>query len=157
FFDYIPMADGRLGIVLADVSGHGYGSALIMSSTRRLLRVLAETKTDLGSLLGLANRAIFEDTDGTRWVTLFFAILDHKARIAVHAADGHEGYLLTQGGAVKRMEGTGPPIGMLGTSAYSCGQPIELVPGDVIILVTDGFLEAQNPQGSWFGIEGVIG
>jgi sigma-B regulation protein RsbU (phosphoserine phosphatase) len=110
----------------------------------------------LSSLLALANQAIFEDTEGTRWVTLFFALLDPQARTIVHAAAGHEGYVLTHVGAVKRMEGTGPPIGMIGDSVYSCGQPVTLASGDVLILLTDGFLEAQAPAGNWFGIQRVL-
>src|SRR5262249_31931609 len=103
YYDYIPVVDGRWGIVLGDVCGHGYGSALIMSSTHRLLRVLAETNADIGSLLTLANRAIFEDTEGARWVTLFFALLDPRTRTIVHAGAGQEGYLLTHDGAVQRL------------------------------------------------------
>ena len=70
YFDYIPMADGRLGIVVGDVSSHGMGPALLMSETRACLRTLAQVHSDVGEILTRTNRVLAMDTADFHFVTL---------------------------------------------------------------------------------------
>src|SRR5438270_2942688 len=109
YFDYIPLPGGRLGVVVADVSGHGLGPALLMASTRAYLRALALTHRDLGETLALANGVLCRDTGDGRFVALLFASLDPGTRSFAYAAAGQPGYLLDASGAVTRLDATGPP------------------------------------------------
>ena len=151
YFDYVNMADGSLGIVIADVSSHGFASALIMVSTRRLLRTSAETQTDIGAILTAANRAIAEDTPLGRFVTLLFARIDLRTRTLSYAGAGHLGYVLDATGTVTILDSTSLPLGIDETTAVPNGDSITLAPGQILLLFTDGFPEAMSPQGELFG------
>src|SRR2546426_8505280 len=89
YFDYLSMADGSLGIVVADVTGHGVGPALLMAETRAYLRTLAMNAPDVGEILTLANQVLAEDVDFERFVTLILAKLDARARSLVYTSAGH--------------------------------------------------------------------
>ena len=129
FYDYIPMADGCLGIVVADVSSHGFGPALIMAGTRRLLRTLVETHSDIGEILSIANRAICEDTDHESFVTVFFARLDPRSRIVLYAGAGHCGFVIESAGTVQTLESTGLILGIEDDIVVETGPPVQLPRG----------------------------
>jgi sigma-B regulation protein RsbU (phosphoserine phosphatase) len=156
YFDYIPLPDDRLGIVVADVSGHGLGPALLMASTRAYLRALALTHRDLSEILALANGILCQDTGDGRFVALLFASLDPATRSFVYVGAGVEGYLLDASGAVTRLDATSLPLGIEPGVAFPCSPPRVLEPGQSVLLFTDGLLEAKSPDGSYFGIERVL-
>ena len=151
YFDYLATPDGSLGIVIADVSNHGFAPALIMSATRRLLRTLAERSNDPGEILTAANRAIAEDTRGEHFVTLFFARLDPRTHSLVYAGAGHEGYVLDDSDTVKKLDSTALPLGVEQDTVVPLGQSSILEPGQLLVLLTDGIAEAMAPDGSFFG------
>jgi serine phosphatase RsbU (regulator of sigma subunit) len=153
YFDYFSLPGDRLGIVVADVSGHGLGPALLMAATRAYLRALALTPRDLSETLALANGILCQDTGDGRFVALLFASLDPRTRSFIYVAAGQEGYLLDASGAVTRLDTTSPPLGVDPGLAFPCAPPQVLQPGQAVLVFTDGLLEAQSPDGSFFGIE----
>ncbi len=158
YFDYVPLADGSLGVVIGDVSGHGCGPALVMAATRAYLRALALTHSDIGEILVLLNRALHLDVAEDRFATLFLGRLDGRRRTFSYASAGHpSGYLLDAAGRVRRRLGsTGVPLAILPDEAYAATEPIPLAEGDLIVLVTDGILEAPCEDGIPFGPERVL-
>jgi sigma-B regulation protein RsbU (phosphoserine phosphatase) len=158
YFDYVPMQGGRLGLVIGDVSGHGLGPALLMAELRAYLRAFLLTRTDVGEILGLLNRALAEDAPEGQFATLLLARLDLASRSVVYASAGHTpGYLLGLDGAVKAvLPATGMPLAVVpeGDFAASSAQPLE--PGDCLLLLTDGIVEAHGPAGNLFGIDRVL-
>ena len=156
-FDYIPMSDGSLGIVVADVSNHGFGPALIMAETRRVLRTLAAIYSDLTTIMGAANQAIFEDTPSGIFVTVFFAQLDPTTRAVRYLGAGHEGHLLNTAGTLKRLESSSLPLGLIDKLEPNVPSSVQLEPGDLLVLLTDGFAEAMSPDHCLFGIDRVLG
>jgi sigma-B regulation protein RsbU (phosphoserine phosphatase) len=155
YFDFIPLRDGCVGIVIGDVCGHGFGSALLMASTRAYLRALARTYTDLSELLTVANRILAEDIGEDRFVTLSFAVLDPRKRSLVYASAGHPtGYVLDAAGGVKAwLESTSPPLGLLPDNDFPASGVLTLDPGDLVLFLTDGVTEAQAPDGTPFRCE----
>ena len=153
YFDYFPLPGNRLGIVVADVSGHGLGPALLMAATRAYLRALALTHRDLSETLALANGILCQDTGEGQFVALLFASLDPATRSFDYVTAGQEGYLLDACGAVTRLTSTSPPLGIDPGLAFPCAIPLVLEPGQAVLVFTDGLLEAQSPDGSYFGIE----
>src|SRR5207244_4491644 len=102
YFDYIPMRDGGLGVVIGDVSGHGFGPALLMAELRAYLRAFLLTRTDVGEIVGLLNRALADDAPEGHFATLLLARLDPSSRSLVYASAGHlPGYLFSPAGEVK--------------------------------------------------------
>jgi DNA-binding NarL/FixJ family response regulator len=157
FFDFLPMAEGRLGVVLADVAGHGFGPALIMAGTRRALRVLARANLDPGAVLTTLNETVCEDTTQERFVTLFLGCLNPADPSLVYAGAGHEAHLFDAQGRVTRLESTGLPLGFAEGSVYACAGPFPLEPGQLLLLLSDGFQEAYAASdGPVFGLPAAL-
>jgi sigma-B regulation protein RsbU (phosphoserine phosphatase) len=158
YFDFIPLPDGSLGIAVGDVSGHGFGPALLMSATHAYLRALARTHADVSAILTQLNRLLAEDTGGEHFVTLLLARLDPRARTLTYASAGHPtGYVVGPGGAVRRrLESTGIPLGVLADADFPAGDAVTLEPGDAALFLTDGLLEARSPDGGDFTAQAVL-
>lgn len=153
YFDYIVMSDGTLGIVIGDVTSHGLGPALLMADTRACLRAFATASADPGEILTRANRILAEDTGDGRFITLFFARLDVHKRTFVYASAGHEGYLLDQDGRRTALESTSCPLGVSYDAVVPCSPTIALEPGNILLLMTDGIVEAESPDEGFFGAQ----
>jgi len=155
YFDYIPFLSGSLGVVLGDVAGHGFGAALLMAETRAYLRALALTTDDVGRILTLTNRFLSEDSD-EQFVTLFFASVDPRTSSVVYASAGHEAYMIEPAGTVRKLLSTSIPLGIDKDLVVPCAPLIHLDAGQVVTLFTDGLIEASSPQGTLFGIDGIL-
>jgi sigma-B regulation protein RsbU (phosphoserine phosphatase) len=158
YFDYLPMRDGLVGFVVADVSGHGIGPAIFMAATQAYLRSLVVVHTELDEILKHANAILCREMKGDHFVTLLLAKLDPETRSLVYASAGHPtGYIIGSTGEVKaHLESTGLPLGILPDAIFSVRCPLALEPGDVVLLLTDGLLEARSAEDSLFGTERAI-
>ena len=155
YYDFMPMHGGSLGVVVGDVSGHGLGPAIIMAETRAHLRCLATFGGDLREILNSANRALYADLEDNRYVALLLCGIDVPSRRLSYANAGHvPGYLLDRNGDLKLvLESTGIPLGIIGSATYDSHLGIALEPGDLVVLLTDGITEAEDPSGDFFGAE----
>jgi serine phosphatase RsbU (regulator of sigma subunit) len=155
FFDYIPMLDGALGVVIGDVSGHGFGPALLMAETRAYLRALALTHRDVGEIVALVNQALIGDLVEDRFATLLLARLDRRQRSFLYTSAGHPtGFIFDSSGTVKTpLKSTGIPLGILPEGVFTAAPPIELQPGELIFLLTDGIVEACSAGQVLFGLD----
>jgi serine phosphatase RsbU (regulator of sigma subunit) len=153
YFDFVPMLKERVGVVIGDVSGHGFGPALLMASTRAYLRAFAQTQSGVGSLLSLLNRVLILDMEADRFVTLILVRLDPRKRSLVYASAGHPtGYVLNAAGHVRLcLPSTGLPLGIGTDESFSASRVGPLQPGELVILLSDGVLEATAPDGTAFG------
>lgn len=152
YFDFIPMLDGCLGVVLGDVSSHGMGPALLMSETRACLRTLAEIHDDVGKILTHANRLLAADASNQHFVTLAMVRLDPRDRSMVYASAGQRGYLLHSGLDVTVLDSTSLPLGVRAETVVPAAASIALQPGDLLTFFTDGVVEAESPGRVRFGV-----
>ena len=152
YFDYIPMLDGCLGVVVGDVSSHGMGPALLMSETRACLRTLAQASGDVGEILTRANRVLAADTSDFHFVTLAMARLDPRTKSLVYASAGQRGYLLHAGVDVTILDSTSLPLGVRADTLVPAAGPITLRPGELFTFFTDGVVEAESPGRVRFGV-----
>jgi serine phosphatase RsbU (regulator of sigma subunit) len=145
-------------IVVGDVSGHGIGPALLMASARSILRSIARTTGDVSEMLTLANRFLREDKQPDSFVTLFLGRLDPHSRRFSYASAGHPtAYVFDAAGKVKgRLESTAPPLGIMPNAVFPAGESLTLESGDLMILFTDGVLEAAAPDDTLFGESRVL-
>jgi len=152
-FDYIPMAGATLGIVIGDVTGHGYGPALLMVALRNHLRALIRHHDALDEILGDANRLLSEEMEEEYFITLLMGRLDPQTRTFDYINAGHpSGYLFDASGEHKAsLNSTTIPLGVLHDLNFPPAQSVALEPGDMLVLVTDGVLEAQRADGAQFG------
>lgn len=158
YFDYIPLRDGSLGLVIGDVSGHGLGPALLMAATRSYLRALALTYCDVGEILTLLNQALAADVADGRFVTLLLARLDPRRRSFVYCSAGHQpAFLLDPAGDVRAELGsTDVPLGVMCDGAFSASAPYTLEPGELVVMLTDGIVEASGRNGEPFGTDRML-
>ena len=148
YFDFIPMLDGRLGVVLGDVSSHGMGPALLMSETRAYLRTLAQIHGDVGEILTRANRLLAADASDFHFVTLAMARLDPQDRSMVYASAGQRGYLLRSGIETMILDSTSLPLGVRDDTVVPAAAPIALTPGDLLTFSPTAWPRPNRPAGS---------
>lgn len=158
YFDFIPQPDGCLCIAIGDVSGHGFGSALVMAETRAYVRSYATLESDPGAILSRVNHALFPDLEGGQYVTLLLARLDPRSRSVEYAGAGHiPCYLLRASGEIGHvMESTGPPSGLFAGSLFRSSPAVPLDYEETLVLLTDGVTEAANGDQAQFGAEGAL-
>lgn len=151
FFDYFPMCDGSLAVVVGDVCGHGIGPALLTAETRAYLRALTRANADIGQVATLVNRLLWDDVSGGRFLTLFFGRLDPIERTLTYASAGHPGYLVHSSGRITPLKSHTAPLGMFENLLVPASAPIELLPDDVLFVATDGLFDAQAADGTLLG------
>jgi sigma-B regulation protein RsbU (phosphoserine phosphatase) len=154
-YDYLRLSHGRVGLVVGDVSGHGIGPALFMAAVHSRLRVLAECHLEIADILAQANAHLVEESEPGMFVTVFFGCLNPRDRAFSYASAGHPtGYVLDASGNVKaELKSTAPPVAIDAESQFPVVGPIQLQLGDLVLLLTDGVLEAVARTGGFFGIE----
>lgn len=159
FYDFISLPDECLGIVVADVCDKGAGAALYMALSWTLIRTYAmEFPAQPESVLSAVNRRIIKDTNANHFVTVFYGILDLITGTLVYCNAGHwEPYLIRADDRedVRRLILTGVPVGIFEDETWEQGF-IQLAPGDVVVLFTDGITEAQNAQGEFLGMDRLL-
>ena len=154
-FDYFRMPDDSLAIVIGDVTGHGFGPALIMASVHTLIRSLSQRYCDVSDILHHANHFLCEETADHFFATVFFARVDTETRRLEYASAGHPpAYVFDRNGEIKtRLASTGIPLGIYPDDTTPMGCGLTLEEGDVVLMLTDGAIEVQSLDGDIFGVE----
>ena len=155
YFDFLALPGGSLGLVIGDVSGHGFDSAILMAQTRALVRAAARDEADPGRILSMVNALLVPDLDESRFVSMIVVALNPRARSIRYANAGHEsGYVLDGAGKVKmQLTSTGVVLGLFEDAVFRSEQGPDLQCGDVLALFTDGVTEAEAPDGAMCGAE----
>jgi len=152
WYDFIPLDNGRLGLVLADVSGKGMAAALLMSATRGMLRSLAEASCTPGEVLAKLNRLLVEDFPAGRFVTMVYAVLDPAKRTLTFANAGHlRPLLITSEGSRFLDNEKGLPLG-IGFGDFSEVE-VPFPQGSRIVFYSDGITEAVNGEEEEYGLQ----
>jgi sigma-B regulation protein RsbU (phosphoserine phosphatase) len=151
WYDFIPMDEGRWGLVLADVSGKGTAAALLMSATRGILRSLAGAACTPGEVLTKLNRLLVEDFPAGRFVTMVYGVLDPAKRTLTLANAGHLRPLLITGNSAQFLDvEQGIPLG-LGSGQFS-EVGVNLPLGSRLLFYSDGITEAENETDEEYGL-----
>jgi sigma-B regulation protein RsbU (phosphoserine phosphatase) len=158
FFDFIPLGEGRLGIVVGDVSGHGAPAAIFMALTYSLLRAEAVRSASPAEALRSVNHHLLAMNESSMFVTVLYGILDTGTREFRFARAGHDLPLVmdARGAALALSLGDGQLLGVLPAPDLD-EQTVVLPPGGLLMLYTDGVTEAVDAARSQFGVEGIVG
>lgn len=153
FYDFLALADGRVGLVLGDVTDKGIPAALVMATTRSMLRaVAAQPKVTSGEVLAQVNDLLCPDLPSGMFVTCFYAILDPATGSVTYANAGQDPpYVRRPDGSVGELYATGMPLGLLPGSRYEEGAATVAL-GDELLFFSDGLVEAHNPAREMFGL-----
>lgn len=149
FYDFIDL-DGNLGVAVGDVVGKGVAASLLMASVRASLRAYAQDVYDLDAIMGRVNHALSRDTLDNEFSTLWYGVLDPKSLRLTYCNGGHEPPLLIRDGRLHYLATGGMLLGIDETQTYDKGL-FDLKPGDMILLYSDGLVDARNDHEERFG------
>ncbi len=163
YYDFIELADGQIGVALADVSGKGVAAALIMSVVQASLRIISsEGDVPPPRLVARMNAFVYQSTPASKYATFFYAQLDQQCRQLRYVNAGHNAPYVFRAGRrsasdaassdIEQLSVGGTVVGMFPDMGYE-EATVELYPGDVVLAFTDGVPEAHNPESEEFGEE----
>jgi PAS domain S-box-containing protein len=163
FYDFLELEDGRLGLVVGDVTDKGVPAALVMATTRTMLRAAAQRLFSPGEVLRRANDALVTDIPPNMFITCLYAILEPTSGRIVYSNAGHDlPYRRRVGrseGAAEELRATGMPLGLMPEMSYE-EKEIVLEAGESVLFYSDGLVEAHDPQREMFGfprLQGLVG
>src|SRR5579871_4355659 len=146
YYDFLAYPDGRVAIIVADVSGKGMPAALLMSSLQARVQVLFDDPTELAALVTRLNRIIVANSPANRFISFFIGVLDPKTNQITYVNAGHNPPVLVHNdGTVEKLEGGGLLLGILAVAQYE-QRVSRFEPGDVVVLFSDGVTEACRPD-----------
>jgi len=156
-YEFMPLPEDRLALVVGDASGKGLAAALMIASVQSSLRTAALfTRNDLAALLKVVNQQAYTSSPMDRYATLFYGIVDGAARTLRYVNAGHNPpVVFRRNGSIHWLETGGPPVGMFPDSNYE-ESVVQLDPGDLVIAYTDGIIEAASPSGEEWGVQGLL-
>jgi serine phosphatase RsbU (regulator of sigma subunit) len=151
FYDFLSLEDGRLGLIVGDVSGKGVPAAIVMAITRTMLQAAYRMGSAApGEILEQVNNILYKDIPPNMFVTCLGALLDRRSGRLQYANAGHDLPYLRHAEGVSELRATGMPLGLMPGMSYE-QKEITLKPGDSVLLYSDGLVEAHGPQRQMFG------
>jgi serine phosphatase RsbU (regulator of sigma subunit) len=151
FYDFLLLNDGRLGLVIGDVSGKGVPAALVMASTCTMLRAVAQGNPAPGEVLARVNELLHSTIPAGLFVTCFYGVLDPGTGCIRYANAGHDWPFRRSEGGIAELKATGMPLGLLPGTRYD-EHEATVEPGDSVLFYSDGVVEAHNPAHAMFGL-----
>ncbi|MEM8994965.1 MAG: SpoIIE family protein phosphatase [Acidobacteriota bacterium] len=155
YFDFIPKDDGRLAMVVADVSGKGVGAALLMAVLQASVRALMESASGPAELVRRLNRVLVENSPDNKFATVFYAELDPVEHKLHYVSGGHNPSILVTGGETRELSSTGPIVGLVPGATFRC-ETVDLEPDSTLLIYTDGVTELENDDGEELGLEPLL-
>lgn len=153
YYDYFPVGEGRLGLVIADVSGKGVPAALLVSTVQGTLRAFSDGRLSPTEIIAQVNRAVVRNTAGGKFVTLFYGEADPSTGQLRYVNAGHNYPLLRRAdGRLETLQTGGVPLGLFESMPYAEGT-IAFGPEDALLLFSDGITEAVDAFQQEYGDE----
>ena len=156
-YEFTPLADDSLALTVGDASGKGVAAALMIANVQSSLRTAAFfTGDDLATLLRIVNHQVYASSLAHRYATVFHGVFDRATRTLRYVNAGHNPPLVLRAdGSVHWLDPNGAPVGMFPDSNYQ-ENVVQLSAGDLVIAYSDGVIEATNPEGEEWGVEGLL-
>ena len=167
FYDFLKLDDEHLGLVVGDVTDKGVPAAIVMATTRTMLRASAQRLDSPGEVLKRVNDVIVRDIPPNMFITCLYAILNLKSGLLRYANAGHDlpyrrrrrRSSSSEAGGAEELRATGMPLGLLPGMSYE-EKEIVLGRGDSVLFYSDGLVEAHDPERKMFGfprLQGLVG
>jgi sigma-B regulation protein RsbU (phosphoserine phosphatase) len=156
-YNFIPLINDRLAMVVGDASGKGLAAALMIANVQSSIRTAASfTGDDLAALLRTVNQQTYVSLAQGSYATLFYGIFDGSARTLRYVNAGHNPpIVIRRDGSIHWLETGGAPVGLFADAEYREGM-VRLETGDLLVAFTDGLIEAANQDGEEWGVQGLL-
>jgi len=156
YYDFIKIVDHHWGLVMADIAGKGVSAGLLMSAFRTALLSEIRNNFSLSTVLAKVNDLMWETTPENRFITAFYGVFDEKHRMITYCNAGHDPPLLLRSdGTVEKLETGGMVLGVFPGRVYEEGH-VSLLPGDSLVLCTDGLTESPGPGNQQIGRDRIV-
>ncbi len=152
YYDFIRKDDGKLALVIADISGKGVGAALLMAVLQASLRALVNAVAEPAELIRQLNKVLVASSPHNKFATIFYAELNPATHVLEYVSGGHNPSLLAIGEEIRELGSSGPVVGIVPSATFRC-HSVELPPGATLVLYTDGVTELNDEAGEEFGTE----
>ncbi|HLX59428.1 MAG TPA: SpoIIE family protein phosphatase [Ktedonobacteraceae bacterium] len=150
FYDFLPLEDGCLGLVIGDATGKGVPAALVMTTTCTMLRAASQGTLSPGKVLAQVNDLLSANIPSGMFATCFYAILDPGSGRLRYANAGQDWPYRQHSGGIAELQATGMPLGMMPGTCYDEHEAM-LAPGESVFFFSDGLVEAHNQGREMFG------
>lgn len=150
-YDFTPVGDGKLAVMLGDVTGHGVGAALLTHSAQAGLQSYLELIEDVSEVVSRLNNRLVASVETGNFMSLLLAVVDGTGRTLHYVNAGHPEIIVVRDGAVQSHEKSGMVLGVVAETDYEVKGPLPLQPGDLIFLRTDGVEETLSPEREVYG------
>jgi serine phosphatase RsbU (regulator of sigma subunit)/predicted ester cyclase len=150
FYDFVELSSGRLGLIVGDATGHGMPAALVMATTRGMLRAVVQSLESPGEVLARVNEALVAEIPPHTFVTCLYGILDPESGLFVYANAGHNVPCRRHNDQADELKARGMPLGLMPGTGYEEKEAV-LESGDSVLFYSDGLVEAHDPKGEMFG------
>jgi len=150
FYDFVELSRGHLGLIVGDATGHGMPAALVMATTRGMLRAVAPSLESPGAVLARVNEALAAEIPPSTFITCFYGILDPESGRFIYANAGHNLPCRRHDDQADELRARGMPLGLMPGTEYEEKEAL-LEVGDSVLLYSDGLVEAHDPEGEMFG------
>jgi serine phosphatase RsbU (regulator of sigma subunit)/anti-sigma regulatory factor (Ser/Thr protein kinase) len=150
FYDFIDLPNGRIGLVVGDVTDKGVPAAMVMAATRSVLRAAAQRLLEPGDVLARVNDTLCDEIPPNMFVTCLYGMLDPGTGLLRYANAGHNLPIVGSGGEVSELRATGMPLGLLPGMGYE-EKEATIAAGSSVLLYSDGLTEAHDPAREMFG------
>jgi sigma-B regulation protein RsbU (phosphoserine phosphatase) len=154
YYDFTTLSSGRLGILIADASGHGVPAAFVSVMAKTAFQAYAQGIESPAAVLKTMNQRLANLIDAEHFITMFYAVLDRESLRLTYALAGHPSPLWFRGatGTVEPLDAEGAMIGLLPQPIFE-ERSIQLARGDSVLFYTDGVVECRNADREFFGHE----
>jgi len=152
-FDFSHPRSGKLGVSIGDVSAHGVGPAIVMSSAKAMMNTLEQYTEDLEHMFFLLNNLLEKTTEDDRFITMFYGLIDQERKTMEYVNAGHDPPIIYRPstGVFEELQSTGMLMGILPSERFRLGDVVQFNAGDLLLLTTDGIWEAADEDGGAFG------
>ena len=156
FFNFFPLNDHQVAILVGDVSGKGFPAALLMANIQATLKARLSANNNLSALAGELDRDVYDNSPEGTFLTLYIGVLDKSIQTLRWVSAGHNPqYLIRSDGTVETMGSTGRPLGLLPGASFTEGT-VSIADGDTLFLYTDGLVESPDEKDEEFGNERLV-
>lgn len=152
-YDFFPQPDGRVAVMIGDVTGHGVGAALLTHAVQAALRSYLELIDDIATVVTKVNQRLVDGVETGNFMSLLLLMVDPQKHTLQYVNAGHPGLIVCRADHTEVLEKTGMVLGVVGEQEYEVSPVIQLAPGDLLLLHTDGVDEAMSPDRQVFGTE----